>query len=114
MKRLNQGYVPGKSEQLATSESQRCASLIKMALDKRWQQLSPSVDTEGVVILSAQFTDAGRLINCRIVQSCGSKMSDRAALSVASTVGIVYGLSPEFIASSRKEPVKIVYRVQAR
>jgi hypothetical protein len=41
-------------------------------------------------------------------------MSDRAALSVASTVGIVYGLSPEFIASSRKEPVKIVYRVQAR
>lgn len=114
MKLLKQGYVPGKSEQLATSESQRCASLIKMALDKRWQQLSPSVDTEGVVILSAQFTDAGRLINCRIVRSCGSKMSDRAALSVASTVGIVYGLSPEFIASSRKEPVKIVYRVQAR
>ncbi len=113
-KLLNQGYVPGKSEQLANSEAQRCASLIKMALDRRWDQLAPSIDTEGVVVLSAQFTDAGRLINCRIVQSCGSPMSDRAALSVASTVGIVHGLSPEFIAESRKTPVRIVYRVQAR
>lgn len=113
-KLLSQGYVPGRSEQLATSEAQRCASLIKMALDRRWDELTPSIDTEGVVILSAQFTDAGRLINCRIVQSCGSSMSDCAALSVASTVGIVHGLSPEFIAESRKKPVRIVYRVQAR
>ena len=111
-KLLNQGYVPGKSEQLATSEMQRCASLIKMALDRRWGELSPTIDQEGTVVLSAQFTDAGRLINCRIVSSCGSALSDRAALSVASTVGIVHGLSPEFIAKSRTSPIQIHYRVR--
>ena len=109
---LNQGYRPGKSEQLATSEAQRCASLIKMALDRRWSELSPTVDREGTVVLEAQFTDAGRLINCRVVRSCGSAMSDRAALSVASTAGVVFGLSPEFIAASRKKPVRINYSVR--
>ena len=109
---LNQGYVPGRSEQLAASEAQRCASLIKMALDRRWSEVSPTIDREGMVVLEAQFTDAGRLVNCRIVKSCGSVISDRAALSVASTVGIVFGLSPEFIASSRKSPVLINYNVR--
>jgi TonB family protein len=109
---LNQGYRPGKSEQLAASEAQRCASLIKMALDRRWSELAPTIDREGMVVLEAQFTDAGRLINCRVVRSCGSTMSDRAALSVASTVGIVFGLSPEFIAASRKSPVQINYNVR--
>jgi TonB family protein len=109
---LNQGYRPGKSEQLAASEAQRCASLIKMALDRRWSELAPTIDREGMVVLEAQFTDAGRLINCRVVRSCGSAMSDRAALSVASTVGVVFGLSPEFIAASRKSPVQINYNVR--
>lgn len=109
---LNQGYVPGRSEQLATSEMQRCASLIQMALNRRWDELSPTIDQEGVVVLEAQFTDAGRLVNCRIVRSCGSALSDRAALSVASSVGIVFGLSPEFIANSRKSPVRINYKVR--
>ena len=109
---LNQGYRPGKSEQLATSEMQRCASLIKMALDRRWSELSPEIDREGVVVLSAQFTDSGRLINCRVVRSCGSAMSDRAALSVASSVGVVFGLSPQFIEASRKSPVQINYNVR--
>ena len=109
---LNQGYCPGKSEQLAASEAQRCASLIKMALDRRWSELAPTIDREGMVVLEAQFTDAGRLINCRVVRSCGSAMSDRAALSVASTVGVVFGLSPEFIAASRKSPVQINYNVR--
>lgn len=109
---LNQGYRPGRSEQLAVSEAQRCASLIKMALDRRWSELSPSIDREGTVVLAAQFTDAGRLINCRVVRSCGSAMSDKAALSVASTVGVVFGLSPEFIAASRKSPVQINYSVR--
>lgn len=111
---LAQGYKAGASEQLATSEAQRCASLIKMALDRRWNELSPSIDREGVVILSARFSDAGRLEDCRIVKSCGSAISDRAALQVASTVGIVRGLSPTFIAESRRSPVKIYYRVEAR
>jgi TonB family protein len=91
---------------------QRCASLIQMALNRRWDELSPTIDQEGMVVLEAQFTDAGRLVNCRIVRSCGSALSDRAALSVASSVGIVFGLSPEFIANSRKSPVQINYKVR--
>jgi TonB family protein len=111
-KLLNQGYVPGRSEQIAQSEMQRCASLIKMALDRRWSELSPTIDREGTVVLEAQFTDAGRLINCRVVRSCGSALSDKAALSVASSVGVIFGLSPEFIAKSRNSPIQINYSVR--
>lgn len=113
-KLLNQGYRPGTKEQLAGSELQRCVSLIQMALDRTWDRLSPTIDRSGVVLLSVQFNNAGRMINCRIVSSCGSAISDRAALQVANSVGIVSGLGLQFIAQSQKEPVTIRYSLKGK
>ena len=39
-KMLNQGYRIGAHNQIATSEAQRCASLIKAAIDREWQKES--------------------------------------------------------------------------
>ena len=62
-KMLNQGYVPGNSNNVAESEMQRCISLIKTALQRKWDELAPPIDREGVVVLSVQVTEAGRLVN---------------------------------------------------
>jgi TonB family protein len=114
LKLLNQGYKPGTREQLATSELQRCLSLIQMALNSKWAEMAPAVDREGTVLLSVNFDSAGRMVNCRIARSCGSAVSDRAALSVASRVGYIAGLSPEFISKFRNSALTIRYKVEAR
>ena len=112
--KFNQGYRPGRTEQLAANELQRCISLIQMALDRQWEALSPTVDRSGVVYLTVQFSNAGRMQNCRISQSCGSAASDRAALNVANSVGVIVGLGPEFIAQSQKQPVTIRYTIRGQ
>jgi len=111
-KYLAEGAKAGDRTQIATSEMQRCVSLIKMALDARWNQLSPDVGRPGMVVLEISIRPDGRLVNCRIVRSCGDSLSDKAALTVASTTGRVAGLSPEFI---RQNPtLKINYTVEGR
>lgn len=111
---LNKGYKPGKKEELATSELQRCISLIQMALDRKWNELNPTIDRSGVVYLSVQFSTAGRLVNCRVKTSCGSAVSDRAALTVANSVGVIVGLDPAFIAQSQREPMTIRYTIRGQ
>ena len=113
-KHLMGGAKPGSINHLATNERQRCVSLIQMALRAKWKELSPSIDREGTVSLTVQITEAGRLVNCRIVRSCGGQLSDKAVLSVASSVGVVRGLSREFIDMSRRESLTINYEVERR
>jgi protein TonB len=113
-KLLGQGYRPGKREQLASSERQRCLSLVQMALDSKWREISPPVEREGIVHLSVNFDSAGRMSNCRVVKSCGNAVSDRAALTVASRVGYIAGLSQEFISEFSRSPLTIRYKVEAR
>jgi TonB family protein len=113
-KLLGQAYRPGKREQLASSERQRCLSLVQMALDSKWREISPPVEQGGMVHLSVNFDRAGRMVNCRIVKSCGNAVSDRAALTVASRVGYIAGLSQEFISEFSRSPLTIRYKVEAR
>lgn len=113
-KHLMGGAKPGSVNRLATNERQRCVSLIQMALRAKWKELSPSIDREGTVSLTVQITEAGRLVNCRIVRSCGGQLSDKAVLSVASSVGVIRGLSREFIDMSRRESLTINYEVERR
>jgi len=111
-KLLGQGYKPSDKTQIATSEMQRCVSLIKMALDNRWNQMSPDIGRPGTVVLRVSITPAGQLVNCKVAKSCGDPLSDKAALAVASTTGRVAGLSPEFI---RQNPtLTINYTVEER
>ena len=111
---LNKGYKPGTSEQLATSELQRCLSLIQMAIKDKWDQLAPKIGNNGTVLLSVQFNSSGGLVNVRLAKSCGDKLSDDAALSVARRVSAIPGLSDEFISRFRRESLTIRYYVSNR
>ena len=113
-KLLNQGYKPGTSNQLATSEEQRCLSLIQMAINDMWDRLQPKVGNEGQVLLSVQFNSAGGMTNVRLSKGCGDKLSDEAALSVARRITAIPGLSQEFISKYRSSPLTLRYKVQAR
>ncbi len=113
-KLLRQGYRPGTETRLAANEKQRCVSLIQMAIEDKWDALSPKVGNNGTVLLSVQLSSAGGLVNVRLAQGCGDALSDQAALSVARAVTSISGLSAEFIAEFRKEPLTIRYNVKGR
>ena len=108
---LNKGYRPGTSEQLASSELQRCLSLIQMAITEKWDQLAPKIGNNGTVLLSVQFNSSGGLVNVRLAKSCGDRLSDEAALSVARRVTAIPGLSQDFISKFRREALTIRYYV---
>lgn len=111
---LRQGYRPGTENRLAANEKQRCLSLIQMAIEDKWEAISPKVGNNGMVLLSVQFNSAGGLVNVRLAKGCGDALSDQAALAVARAVTSIPGLSAEFIAEFRKEPLTIRYNVRGR
>ena len=113
-KLLNAGYKPGTANQLAESDLQLGVSLIQMALNDRWNAMSPKVGADGTVYLSVKFAMSGRMVDVRLAKSCGDPISDRAALEVARAVGIVSGLSKEFIDRFSRESLTIRYKVQGR
>ena len=53
-------------------------------------------------------------MNVRLAKSCGDRLSDEAALSVARSVSSIPGLSQEFIARYRREVLTIRYYVSNR
>ena len=113
-KLLNAGYKPGTANQLAESDLQLGVSLIQMALNQKWDDRKPKVGADGTVYLSVKFAMSGRMVDVRLAKSCGDPISDRAALEVARSVGIVSGLSKEFIDRFSRESLTIRYKVQGR
>lgn len=111
-RRLNAGYKPGTSEQLAASDMQLGVSLVQMALNDKWAAMRPSVGRSGTVLLSVKFAASGRMVDVRLAQSCGDKVSDNAALQVARSVGIVRNLPPDFIKTFSRESLTIRYNVR--
>ena len=109
---LGQGYRPGTENQLAGGEEQRCLSLIQMAIEDRWDAMKPKVGRAGTVILQVRFNSAGGFAEVRLQSGCGDAMSDQAALAVARSVKSIRGLSAEFVAKFRREPLSIRYNVR--
>ena len=113
-KLLNQGVKPGTKNQLAANEKDRCIRLIYMALESRWNQMSPKIGQEGTVQLGIRFDGAGRIVDCKLIKSCGDAISDKAAYSVVRSLSRVDGLGPEFLSVHSKEMVIINYKVRAK
>ena len=111
---LEQGYRPDTKTQIAPNIRSRCLALIKRALDEKWAAMSPTVGASGVVLLSVQFNSNGGMINVRLTQGCGDRVSDAAALSVAKSISYIPGLDAEFIAESKKEPLTVRYTVKGK
>ena len=113
-KLLGQGYKPGKTTQIATSTMQLCLSKIQMAINARWSQVNPRIGKEGYVLIAVRFNASGQMVNCRLSESCGDKVSDSAALTVVRSVGPIAGLDKEFLREFGKQDLIIRYKVQAR
>lgn len=111
---LNQGYRPGTENRVAESEEQRCLSLIQMAIEDRWDAMKPKVGRDGTVVLQVRFNSAGGFAEVRLQSGCGDALSDQAALAVARAVTSIRGLSAEFVAKFRREPLTVRYNVRGR
>ncbi len=110
-RRLDAGYKPGRTEQIATSDLQLGVSLVQMALNEKWDQMSPKVGASGTVLLSCRFNSAGGLTSVQIARSCGDRLSDTAALSVARAVTHIRNLPTGFLKKFSKETLTIKYQV---
>jgi TonB family protein len=113
-KLLNKGYKPGSTTQIASSEMQYCISRIQQAIDARWREVMPRIGAEGTLVILARVNAQGRLVNCRLKDSCGDRTSDAAALTVVKTVPAISGLDREFLKKYAKEDLAIRYKVKAR
>jgi len=111
---LNKGYKPGSKTQLATSEMQFCISRIQQAIDARWREVMPRIGAEGTVVILVRVNQQGRLVNCRLRDSCGDRTSDAAAMTVVKTVPAISGLDREFVKKYSKEDLAIRYKVVER
>lgn len=114
LKRLNEGYTPGSTTQIASSQMQYCISRIQQAIDARWREVMPRIGAEGTVVILARVNAQGRLVNCRLKDSCGDRTSDAAAMTVVKTVPAIAGLDREFLKKYAKEDLAIRYKVKAR
>lgn len=102
---LNRGYKPGRTEQLAQSEYQRCVSLIRQAFYAKWDR-PPWTDTLREMHLSVQLGPGGRILGYRLVRSSGDAKADATVLVAASLVKTIAGLSAEFIQQNRSVLVR--------
>ena len=113
-KLLSDGYVPSSKTQVATSTMQLCLSRIQMAINARWSKVHPRIGAEGYVLISVRFNSAGQMVNCRLGESCGDKVSDSAALTDVRSVGPIAGLDKDFLREFGKQDLIIRYKVESR
>ena len=110
-KRLMQGYKPGRTEQLATSEEQRCVSLIYQAFYERWEAPAYSSSLRDIV-LEVTFDMNGRVADWRIKSSSGEAAADATVKRAAALVKQVYGLSDSFLRANKKVDVRFTVKPQ--
>ena len=108
---LNMGYKPGTSEQLATSDAQLGYSLIKMAVEGKWD-VPPWTDTLRPMTLRIWFGGGGRVVRYKLEKSSGDAKADQSILSAASRVGSIPGLPPAFIDAFKSKGIPCVFTVR--
>ena len=110
-KLLNMGYKPGTSEQLAASDAQLGYSLIKMAVEDKWE-VPPWTDTLKPMTVRIWFGGGGRVVNYKLEKSSGDAKADRSILSAASRVGAIPGLPPAFIDAYKSKGIPCQFTVR--
>ena len=110
-KLLNEGYNPGTSEQLATSDLQLGYSLIKSAVEDKWE-VPPWTDTLKPMTVRIWFGGGGRVVSYKLERSSGDAKADRSILSAASRVGAIPGLPPAFIEAYKSKGIPCQFTVR--
>ena len=110
-KLFNMGYKPGTSEQLAASDAQLGYSLIKSAVEDRWE-VPPWTDTLKPMTVRIWFGGGGRVVNYKLERSSGDAKADRSILSAASRVRAIPGLPPAFIEAYKSKGIPCQFTVR--
>ena len=110
-KMLEQGYRYGARNQLATSEAQRCVSLIKAAILREWQKES-SKWYSGLrpIEVDFQLGPGGTVRAFAITRGSGDADVDRAAQSALRRLqanGGIPGLSAQFLEQFPRLPIEM-------
>ena len=98
LRKMNEGYRIGARNQLATSEEQRCVSIIAQAIKREWNKESfkwyPGLQPLQVKLgLGA----GGRVLGFTILRGSGDRDVDRTALSALNRLKSIPGLSATFL-----------------
>ena len=110
-KMLAAGAKAGAVESIPNNELEQCLYMLKRAIDAQWSRLSPQIGRTGTVNIAIRFNAAGAIASSSISRSCGDPVTDAAALKVVRSVGVVRGLTRDFIAKYSAEPITILYEV---
>ncbi len=110
-KMLDQGYRYGAKNQIATSEEQRCVSLIKAAILREWQKES-SKWYSGLrpILVDFHLGPGGAVRKFALVRGSGDADVDRAAQSALrrlQTNGGIPGLSAQFLEQFPQLPIEM-------
>ena len=107
MKLMQQGYRPGAVTQLASSETQRCISLIRAAFYAKWERPAWTSSLRDMH-LEVRFGNGGKVLGYRLVQGSGDAEADRSVTSAASRVMSVSGLSSDFLSQNPTVVVRFI------
>lgn len=110
-KRLNQGYKPGKSTNLASSAEQLAFSLIKQEFERKWD-VPPWTDTLKPMTIRVWFGPGGKIERVMFVARSGDNRADKSLEDAAARVGAIPALAPEFIEKYRKSGVPVQFTVK--
>lgn len=108
---LNMDYKPGTSEQLAASDAQLGYSLIKSAVEDKWE-VPPWTDTLKPMTVRIWFGGGGRVVSYKLERSSGDAKADRSILSAASRVRAIPGLPPAFIEAYKSKGIPCQFTVR--
>lgn len=111
MKALAAGARFGASNQLASSEEQRCVSLISRRFYECWTDFTWSPGLRPVVIL-VRFGNGGEIKGYRIIESSGDKKVDQSVLAAAKRAERVVGLSADFLRRYPEIPISMTPKGQ--
>ena len=111
MRRLNEGYKPGTSEQIATSELQLGYSLIKQTFEEKWDK-PPWTDTLKPMTIRVWVGGGGRIVTYHLERSSGDRKADQSILSAASRVGSIPALPAAFVDKFKRSGVPVQFTVK--
>ena len=98
MRKMNEGYRIGARNQLATSEEQRCVSLIAKAIQREWDKESFKwYDGLRPLQVALKLGPGGVVRGFTIIGGSGDKDVDRTANSALRRLGSIPGLSATFL-----------------
>lgn len=112
-KLLDQGYTYGSRNQLASSEEQRCASMVMQAIRREWDKESFRwFDGLKPIEVEISLAVGGRVTGFRILSSSGDGEVDRTARSALARLKSIPGLSAGYIESHPNLAISMVPKQQ--